>query len=72
MSFEEQIQAAVAGGVGKAGIEALLGIKLEGDLLAVYEKAKAIKQLKKASGQQKLTVQQPKRGSLIVPNNHNS
>lgn len=50
MSFEEQIKAAVAGGVGKAGIEALLGIKLEGDLLEVYEKAKAIKQLKKASG----------------------
>lgn len=50
MSIEEQIKAAVAGGVGKAGIEALLGIKLEGDLLEVYEKAKAIKQLKKASG----------------------
>lgn len=48
MDIEEQVQASAAAGLSKSAIEALLGTKLEGELLQIYTKTKAILDLKKA------------------------
>ena len=48
MSIEEQVPASAAAGLSKSAIEALLGTKLEGELLQIYTKTKAILDLKKA------------------------
>lgn len=67
----DRVRSAAAGGLTVAETEAIVGHKLSSDEKDEFNKTKAIVKLKAKDEKQKLTVQKPKKGSLMVQNCQN-